>query len=180
MIFGAINKLQWESGSFDSGLTVVQVFFRWVIQLFPTAFGHCPDQSCPSRKWSGPVRDICHSDLPNWCLDQKDKSKLLSSTNLFTYWCLDGGKPFFSRPLTQTYADYSLTRHLPSSFWGASSSSSSNSWLSWSGFLSSQPPQTNLQKKHNYPPVIKHGNGKVPIKPPFIGDFPLPCLITGG
>ena len=46
--------------------------------------------------------------------------------------------------------------------------------------------------KHKYPLVIKHGNGKWTIyiyiererevilllKPPFIGDFPLPCLIT--
>ena len=38
-----------------------------------------------------------------------------------------------------------------------------------------------------YPQVIKHGNGKWTIyrcwfliKPPCIGNFPLPCLITGG
>ena len=55
----------------------------------------------------------------------------------------------------------------------------------------SVPAINGLFVYQGHPPVIKHGNGTwtieiidyqidVLIKPPFIGDFPLPCLTTTG
>ena len=35
-----------------------------------------------------------------------------------------------------------------------------------------------IGEKNNYPPVIKHRSVMFLLIPPFIGDFPLPCLIT--
>ena len=55
--------------------------------------------------------------------------------------------------------------------------------------INSKTSETQCGVSGNYPAVIKHGNGKwtieivdfnFPLKPPFIGDIPLPCLITRG
>ena len=62
-------------------------------------------------------------------------------------------------------------------------------WSAAGGWLVMDPPEpwkNHVGSTHIYPPVIKHGNGKYRIKviflikPPFLVDFQLPRLITGG